>query len=69
VFIKGVVTAAPGVTYEKPILANDKYARVSLNFTVYEIDPYDAPTVFKNGSFRGLVSTMKKGMGFTADTE
>lgn len=69
IFIRGIVDSAIGLTYEKPILANDKYARVSLNFTVYEIDPYDAPTVFKNGSFRGLVSTMKKGMGFTADNE
>lgn len=69
IFIRGIVDSAIGLTYEKPILANDKYARVSLNFTVYEIDPYDAPTVFKNGSFRGLVATMKKGMGFTADTE
>lgn len=69
IFIRGIVDSAIGLTYEKPILANDKYARVSLNFTVYEIDPYDAPTVFKNGSFRGLVATMKKGMGFTADSE
>jgi hypothetical protein len=64
IFIRGIVDSGVNVTYEKPILNNNRYARVTVAFTVYEIDPYDAPTVFKNGSFRGVVATMKKGMGF-----
>jgi hypothetical protein len=64
IFVRGVVDTGIAVSYEKPILSNDKYARVSISFTIKEIDPYDAPTVFKNGSFRGLVATMKQGMGF-----
>jgi len=63
VFIKGVVTSGIGLTYEKPILSNNKYARVKLSITVAEVDPYDAETVFKNGAFRGVVSTLKKDMG------
>jgi hypothetical protein len=63
IFIRGVIDSGVNVTYEKPILTNNKYARVSISFTVSEIDPYDAQTVFKNGSFRGVVATMKNGMG------
>lgn len=64
VFIKGVVTSAVTVTYRKPILDDEKYAVVSIGFTVSEVDPYDASTVFKNGSFRGLTATLRKGMNF-----
>lgn len=67
IFIRGIVDSGVTVTYEKPILNNDRYARATVAFTVSEIDPYDAPTVFKNGSFRGVVATMKKGMGFTSE--
>jgi hypothetical protein len=63
VFIKGVVTGGISVTYKKPILANEKYAVIGLSFTVAEVDPYDATTVYSNGSFRGLVSSMRHGMG------
>jgi hypothetical protein len=63
VFIKGVVTSGIAVTYKKPILANEKYAVVGLGFTVAEVDPYDASTVYTNGSFRGLVASMRHGMG------
>lgn len=64
VFIKGVVTSGITVTYSKPILVNEKYAIIKISFTVAEVDPYDATTVFKNGSFRGLTATMRKGMHF-----
>jgi hypothetical protein len=63
VFIKGVVTSGIAVTYKKPILSNEKYAVVGIGFTVAEVDPYDASTVYANGSFRGLVASMRKGMG------
>jgi len=62
IFIKGIVSGAIGITYSKPILSNGKYARIELSITVSEVDPYDATTVFKNGGFRGVVSSLKKGM-------
>lgn len=62
VFIKGVVNGPIGLQYKLPLLANGKYAQVSLSMTISEVDPYDATTVFKNGSFRGVVKTLKKGM-------
>ena len=64
VFIKGVVTSGVTVTYKKPILTNEKYAGITISFTISEVDPYDATTVFKNGSFRGLTATLRKGMNF-----
>ena len=63
IFIKGVVTSGISVSYKKPILVNEKYAVISIGFTVSEVDPYDASAVYTNGSFRGLVSTMRSGMG------
>ena len=67
IFIRGVVDTGVNVQYAKPILSNDKYAQVTVSFNIKEIDPYDAPTIFKNGSFRGLVATMRTGMGFSLD--
>lgn len=64
VFIKGIVDGGVTVTYKKPILVNEKYAVVNIGFTITEVDPYDATTVFKNGSFRGLTATLRKGMNF-----
>ena len=64
VFIKGVVTSGVTVTYKKPILSNEKYANISVSFTVSEVDPYDSTTVFQNGSFRGLTATLRSGMHF-----
>jgi hypothetical protein len=62
IFIKGVVTSGIGLNYAKPILSNGKYAQVELSITVSEVDPYDATSVFKNGGFRGVVQSLKKGM-------
>ena len=64
VFIKGIVSGGVSVTYGKPILANEKYAVVKISFTVSEVDPYDASTIFTNGSFRGLTATLRSGMHF-----
>ena len=64
VFIKGVVTSGISVTYKKPILSDEKYAGISISFTVSEVDPYDATTVYQNGSFRGLTATLRQGMNF-----
>lgn len=62
IFIKGVVNGTVGVTYEKPILSNNKYAQLTVSFQVTEVDPYDATSVYTNGSFRGVVRTLRKGM-------
>ena len=64
VFIKGIVNGGVRVTYKKPILVDERYAIVGVSFTVIEVDPYDATTVFKNGSFRGLTATLRNGMNF-----
>ena len=64
VFIKGVVTSAISVKFKKPILENEKYAVISVGFNISEVDPYDSTTVFKNGSFRGMVATLRQGMNF-----
>ena len=60
-FIKGVVIGGIAITYAKPILANDKYAQVSLSLKIAEVDPYDATTVYQNGSYRGEVRTLREG--------
>lgn len=62
IFVKGIVSSAIGLTYKKPILSNGKYALVTLSLSIDEVDPYDASTVYTNGSFRGMVRTLKKGM-------
>ena len=61
--IKGIVNGGIGLTYEKPILSNGKYACVSLSLTITEIDPYDSTQVFQQGGFRTMVKTLADGMG------
>jgi hypothetical protein len=61
VFIKGVVNSDIAVTYIKPILDNNKYAQVAITFQVYETEPYDADTIAREGSFRGLTKPFKNG--------
>ena len=67
IFIKGIVTNGISVTYEKPILSNGKYASIKVSITVTEVDPYDATEVFKNGGFRGVVKSLRKGMNLEED--
>ncbi len=59
IFIKGVLTDAIGMGFEKPILSNDRYAKINFSLTITEIDPYDATTVYTNGGFRGVVQTFR----------
>lgn len=69
VFIKGVINSSIQCTYEKPILYNNKYALVSVSFTVFETDPYDADSVAAQGSFRGLTSTFRSGIYNSTDSD
>lgn len=59
VFIKGIVSDSLGISYEKPILSNDKYAQIHMSLTITEVDPYDATTIYTNGGFRGVVQTFR----------
>ena len=59
-FIKGVVNGSVGVTYQLPIMANNKYAHVSVSFNIEEVDPFDADIVIAAGSFRGLDTTLER---------
>jgi hypothetical protein len=54
IFCKGVITGSVSVTYDVPVLQNGKYAQVGLDFTMNEVEPYDADTVLQVGSYRGL---------------
>jgi hypothetical protein len=62
IFIKGVVNGGISVEYRKPLLTNGKYAEVNISFTVEEVDPQDAISISKTGSFRNITRTFKKGI-------
>ena len=62
IFVKGVVNGSVAVTYQLPLLKNDKYAVVNVSFTVSESDPYDAETISQDGSFRGLSKTLERNL-------
>ena len=62
IFVKGVVVGTVAIVYAKPIMEDDKYAQVTLNFEVYETDPYDALGVEREGSFRGITRVFEEGL-------
>ncbi len=62
VFIKGIIQGGVSIEYIKPILDNGKYAQVTISFDVYEVDPYDAVSVQKDGSLRGITRTFREGI-------
>ena len=62
IFIKGVVVGGVSVTYQLPLLQNNKYAHVSVSFTVEEVDPYTATQVMQSGSFRGLDTSLERNL-------
>lgn len=62
IFIKGVVMSGVQVEYGLPLLENRKYASVEIQFTVAEVDPYDAETVLTTGSLRGLSRTLERSL-------
>ena len=59
IFIKGIVNSGVSIEYQKPILDDDRYSQVNLNFTIFETQPYDAVTVSKEGSFRGITKAFR----------
>lgn len=59
IFCKGVVDGGVTAVHSGPILSNDKYAMVTISFTIHEVDPYDADTVAIEGGFRGLRTTLE----------
>lgn len=66
IYIKGIVSGSVSTEYSLPIITdengNDKYAVVSIGFTINEVDPYDANTVALAGSFRGLDTTLERNL-------
>ena len=60
IFCKGIISSSVGVTYSGPILANNKYACIDLNFGVKEIDPYDAESIMLYGGFRGFSTDLER---------
>lgn len=62
IFIKGVVNGNINVTYEGPILAGNRYAQVTISFTVSEVDPYSAEMIAEQGSFRGFSTTLERNL-------
>lgn len=52
IYIKGVINGAVGISYDLPILKNDKFAQISVSFGVSEVDAYDASMVEQIGSYR-----------------
>lgn len=63
IFIKGIINGGVNVSYSLPLLDNNKYAQVSIQFEITEIDPYDAETISQVGSFRGIDKSIEKRLG------
>lgn len=67
-FIKGIVNGGVGVDYKLPVVKTKygtyRYSMINVDFTVTEVQPYDADTVGQLGSFRGLTAGLKSKMGF-----
>lgn len=60
IFCKGVLTGGITTTYSGPILRTNKYACINVDFTIQEIDPYDADTAMLLGHYRGLNTTLER---------
>ena len=63
IFCKGVVTGALQITYGLPIIeinGKNKYAQCTVSFSVSEIQPYGADEIMRDGSFRGVSTTLER---------
>lgn len=61
-FIKGVVNGGVTTSKSLPLLADGRYANITVSFTVTEVDPYDAQTVVKQGMMRGLSTSLERSL-------
>ena len=52
IYIKGIINGAVGISYQPPILKNNKIAKIGISFSVTEVDAYDAIMVSQIGSYR-----------------
>ena len=68
IFCKGVITGGLTTTYSGPILRTDKYAQVTIDFTINEIDPYDADSVMRTGHYRGINTDLERRVWKTSTT-
>lgn len=72
IYIKGIISGSVQTTYDLPIITDengkDKYAVVTVSFTVNEVDPYDAETVAMVGSFRGLNASLERNLWKTGNS-
>lgn len=66
IFCKGIVNGGLTTTYSGPILRTNKYAQVTLDFTISEVDPYDADSAMNLGGFRGLNTDLERRIWKTA---
>lgn len=64
IFCKGVINGPVSAVHSGPILTYrngvEKYAMITVSFSIYEVDPYDAETVAKYGGYRGLSTTLER---------
>lgn len=68
IFCKGVITGGLTTTYGGPILRTNKYAQVTVDFTINEIDPYDADSVMTLGHYRGINTDLERRIWKTSGT-
>lgn len=62
IFCKGIIQGAVTVTYSGPILRTNKYAQINIEFTINEIDPFDADTIMAAGSMRGFSKDLERNL-------
>lgn len=69
IFCKGVIPGGITLTYNLPILKNNKYASVDVSFNIQEMDPFGAEEIMQQGSFRGINRTLERRLWKTYDTQ
>lgn len=60
IFCKGVVTSGITRQFSGPILRTNKYAEVTIDFTVSEVEPYDAISAMAAGTYRGISQDLER---------
>ena len=69
IFCKGVIPGGITLTYNLPILKNNKYASVDVSFNIQEMDPFGAEEIMQQGSFRGINRTLERRLWKTYDAQ